>query len=156
LCGRQRNLVACDAEIRPPFKLRLSGFGPTPNSSNDNYFCRSGGPGVPAVVVVAGVLPSGRSASLRLVKHGGDEGSENSVHSGLIARSLRLEPREDITVNPQRDRLFRHRIHNHRVRPEIVGQAGQLARGGALDLAIAPAPEPGEVCTAPSGTITGC
>ena len=61
---------------------------------------------------------------------------EHGIHPGLVTRPLTLEPVEDISVNPQRDGLFRHRQHQFRIIPEIGRQIRKFRWRGALDVPL--------------------
>ena len=66
----------------------------------------------------------GCSTTIQSFPHGHHVRTEYGVDARLVPRSLVLEPCEDVTVNPKRDRLFWHGVDHDRLGPEIGWQAG--------------------------------
>jgi hypothetical protein len=110
--------------------------------------------GSPSLAAAAQRRSLGRSAALGWLTHGGDVGTQNGVDPGLVTRSLGLEPSQDVPINTEGNRLLGNRIDQDRVVPEIVREAREFWRRGALNLPFRDATELPEIRAATCGKIT--
>lgn len=83
------------------------------------------------------------------------ERTQHRVDSGLIPGPLGLEPVENVRVDPERNRLFRHRLDHLRRGPEVIRQASQLSGRRALNRRVRDPPQPGEAGAAAARTGLG-